>query len=121
MTNSAATDNEYSIGKLISGSKPFLVFFKSDFCEYCKALEPAIAILKTRYGSQLGFYLLDVNEHQEAVSSMQDYINGVPSVLLFEGSDFASLKDPENPDPYMWYTLSYLDDFIKRFLRRKNA
>jgi len=110
-----------SIGELVATSKPFLVFFKSELCEYCKALEPAINILKKRYGDRLGFYLLDVNEQQEAVSAVKDYINGVPSVLLFEGDNFVSLKDPEYPDPYMWYTLSYVEDFIKEVIGGDDA
>ena len=48
-------------------------------------------------------------------------INGVPTVFLFYKEKYVVLDDPETPDPYMWYTLSYLDDFIKRFLGGKDA
>ena len=64
----------------------------------------------------LGVYLLDVDKNEEAAAVFKEHANGVPSVILFFGGNFAVLKDPENPDPHMWYRLSYLEDFIKAFL-----
>jgi len=104
------------ISDLAEAEKPFLVFFKSEYCDYCKALEPAIAVISSRYGETIGVYLLDVDVNEDAANAFKDYTDGVPSVVLFFGGNFAVLKDPEAPDPYMWYRLSYLEDFIKAFL-----
>tara|TARA_R110000744_G_C18896189_1_gene508622 strand:+ start:111 stop:461 length:351 start_codon:yes stop_codon:yes gene_type:complete len=109
------------IGDIINDKKPFLLFLKNEMCSYCKALIPAVEVLKSRYGRELGFYFLDVNEQKEFVELFEKDINGVPTVFLFYKEKYVVLDDPETPDPYMWYTLSYLDDFIKRFLGGKDA
>jgi len=107
----------FTISDLAETGKPFLLFFTSQYCDYCKALGPAIAVLNSRYGKEVGIYLLDVDTHTEAADVFKDYIEGVPSVVLFYRKQFVALKDPEDPDPYMWYRLSYLEDFIKAFLK----
>jgi len=116
MTN-ALEITAHQIRDIINNPKPFLVFFKSEHCDYCKALEPVIGILNSRYGELMGFYLLDVNDEKAAADVFEDYIEGVPSVILFYKGNFAALKEPDDPDPYMWYRLGYLEDFIKMFLR----
>ena len=105
------------ISDLTEGKKPFVLFFTSEYCDYCKALGPALAVLNSRYQEKVGIYLLDVDVHEDAANVFKDHVKGVPSVLLFYKGKFVSLKDPEDPDPFMWYRLSYLEDFIKTFLR----
>ena len=110
----------HQIGDIIDGPKPFLVFFKSEFCDYCKALEPFLAVLYSRYHRELGIYTLDVDYENSAARVFDDYIQGVPSVILFYKGQFVPLKDPEHPDLFLWYRPSYIEDFIKTFLRSAN-
>ena len=102
--------------------RPFLIFFKSDFCSYCKFLEVAIEVISSKYRSDIDVFVLDVNDEKEMVEkTLKEHINGVPSVILFYQNRIIPIKEPDRPDPYMWYTLSYLESFINKFLGEERA
>jgi len=106
----------HKIMDLMDSEKPFVLFFKSQFCHYCQALEPAMEVLDKRYGDKIKLYTIDVNDEKAASDVFEDYFSGVPSVAIFCDDQFAFLDEPAEPDPFMWYTLDYLDNFIKKFL-----
>jgi len=101
--------------------RPFLIFFKSDFCSYCKFLDVAIGVIGSKYKARLDVFVLDVNDEKEVVKKLfKKYTSGVPSVILFYQNRIIPIEEPEQPDPYMWYSLSYLESFINRFLGENN-
>ena len=75
--------------------------------------------LEKTYGATLDFYTLDVNEEKAAADVFEEYVEGVPSVILFHKGNFVVVPEPENPDPFMWYRLNYLEDFINQFFKEK--
>ena len=115
------TETQLQIRDIINSPKPFMVFLKNKMCGYCNNLIPVVEILKSRYGKEVGFYFLDVNREKDFVKLFEDDINGVPTVILFCKEKYIVLEAPAEPDPYLWYTLSYLDDFVMKFLGREDA
>ena len=54
-----------------------------------------------------------------ALDLFEDYVEGVPSVILFHKGKFIVVPEPDEPDPIMWYRFSYLQSFINQFLQEK--
>ena len=109
----------YKVLEIIEGERPFMVFFKSEFCDYCAALKTVLELLQKKYGATIDFYTLDVNEEKAAADVFEDYVEGVPSVILFHKGKFIVVPEPDEPDPIMWYRFSYLQNFINQFLQEK--
>ena len=107
----------YKVMEIMETEKPFMVFFKSEFCDYCVMLNTVLGVLDKKYSPYLDFYTLDVNDEQSAADVFEDYVEGVPSVILFHNGQFVVVPEPEEPDPIMWYRLSYLEEFINQFFR----
>jgi thioredoxin-like negative regulator of GroEL len=110
----------YKVMEIIEGDRPFMVFFKSEFCEYCVMLSTVLNILNNKYSAYLDFYTLDVNDESAAADVFEEHVQGVPSVILFHAGKFVVVPEPEEPDPIMWYKLSYLENFINQFFRSEN-
>ncbi len=107
----------HQVLEIMESEKPFMVFFKSEFCDYCVMLNTVLNVLDSKYSDCLDFYTLDVNDEKAAADVFEDYVEGVPSVILFHAKQFVVVPEPDEPDPIMWYTLSYLENFINQFFR----
>ena len=107
----------HQVLEIMESEKPFMVFFKSEFCDYCMMLNTVLDVLDSKYSDYLDFYTLDVNDEKAAADVFEDYVEGVPSVILFHAKKFVVVPEPDEPDPIMWYTLSYLENFINQFFR----
>ena len=107
----------HQVLEIMESEKPFMVFFKSEFCDYCVMLNTVLDVLDSKYSDYLDFYTLDVNDEKAAADVFEDYVEGVPSVILFHAKQFVVVPEPDEPDPIMWYTLSYLEHFINQFFR----
>ena len=110
-----------TVENALANNRPFFIIFKSESCAYCHSLAPAIAALQSKYGTYLDFYFLDVDDGGNILEIFKGQISGVPSIILVFDEEYVVIPEPEHPDPHMWYTLSYLEKYIKEFLRGENA
>jgi thiol-disulfide isomerase/thioredoxin len=99
----------------IEQEKPGLVLFKSDTCHLCIALDPLIREVANKNKHRLDFYFIDTNEDTNS-DIFDEYVDGTPSILMFEAGSFSVLKDPDVPDDETWYTSDYLNKAIEQFL-----
>ena len=115
------TTQKLTVEDALLSQRPFFVIFKSEGCMYCHALSVAIKTLQSKYAAHLDFYFLDVDEEDNILEIFDGQITGVPSIILVFDGEYVTLPEPSVPDPYMWYTLSHLEEFIKNFLRGEDA
>jgi thioredoxin 1 len=71
--------------EVLSSSQPLLVDFWAGWCGPCRALAPTIEKLAEKYGNEVRFAKLDVDELPEVAS--QFGIQSIPTLLLFEGGE----------------------------------
>jgi thioredoxin 1 len=71
--------------EVLSSSQPLLVDFWAGWCGPCRTLAPTIEKLAEKYGNEVRFAKLDVDELPEVAS--QFGIQSIPTLLLFEGGE----------------------------------
>ena len=67
-------------------SKPALVEFYADWCSVCRAMAPTMAELHDRYGEQINFVMLDIDDPQWAEQVRQFRVVGVPYFAFVSSS-----------------------------------
>tara|TARA_R100000234_G_C4896400_1_gene133721 strand:+ start:91 stop:438 length:348 start_codon:yes stop_codon:yes gene_type:complete len=100
---------------MVRGQTAFLLF-KSDGCYLCGGLMPHMKKLIKKY-KDINFYFIDVDDEASGANAFEDYIDGVPSIILITKKHFIPLKDPESPDDNSWYDYDFLDRAIKENLQ----
>mgnify|MGYP003129221993 CR=1 FL=1 len=100
---------------MVQGETAFLLF-KSEGCYLCSGLAPHMKKLIKKY-KDINFYFIDVDDEASGANAFEDYIDGVPSIILITKRHFIPLKDPEKPDNDTWYDYDYLDQAIKENLQ----
>lgn len=71
--------------EVVSSSQPVLVDFWAGWCGPCRALAPTFEKLAEKYGNEVLFAKLDVDELPEITG--QFGIQSIPTLLLFEGGE----------------------------------
>ena len=99
----------------VRGQTAFLLF-KSDGCYLCGGLMPHMKKLIKKY-KDINFYFIDVDDEASGANAFEDYIDGVPSIILITKKHFIPLKDPESPDDNSWYDYDFLNRAIKENLQ----
>ena len=76
------TEEQVPFSDLISGEKPVLVDFYTDWCGPCKMMNPILKELKTKVGDSVT--ILKVNAEHNPEAAMKYGVRGVPTLILFQ-------------------------------------
>ncbi|TLQ05686.1 thioredoxin [Pediococcus stilesii] len=77
----AVTVNDANIAE-VTNEGLTIVDFWAPWCGPCKMMEPALENLEAKYGSQLQFGKMNVDNNQEIAQSFK--IMSIPSLVLFK-------------------------------------
>lgn len=71
----------------LSNNKPTLIEFYADWCTSCQALAPSISQFHEKYGSQINFVMLNVDEPQIQQQVQQYQVRGVPQFFFIKSDE----------------------------------
>ncbi|MGB5962637.1 MAG: thioredoxin domain-containing protein [Coleofasciculaceae cyanobacterium] len=71
----------------LSNNKPTLIEFYADWCTSCQALAPSISQFHEKYGSQINFVMLNVDEPQVQQQIQQYQVKGVPQFFFIKSDE----------------------------------
>ena len=69
----------------IANRKPTFLEFYADWCSTCQAMAPAVQTLHERYGSEINFVMLNVDDPQWSPQIDRYQVNGIPQMTLLDG------------------------------------
>ena len=81
MQNVESTDDFYD---RIRTDRPLLACFHADWCGDCHYLKPAYPDLEARFGSQIDFIGIDIDELPDIARAHE--VSGIPSFIVFSSS-----------------------------------
>ncbi|MEO0940225.1 MAG: thioredoxin domain-containing protein [Cyanobacteria bacterium J06642_12] len=81
-----AASSSVPYGVAAADSKPVLIEFYADWCSVCRAMAPTVAELHDRYGEQVNFVMLDIDEPQWAEQVREFRVVGVPYFAFVSSS-----------------------------------
>ena len=70
---------------VLSSDKPTLVDFWAEWCAPCRAIAPAVEELSRKYGNQVNFRKLNIDENPS--TPMQYGVKGIPTLILFKNGE----------------------------------
>jgi thiol-disulfide isomerase/thioredoxin len=74
----------------LNDNKPTLIEFYADWCGVCQAIAPSINQFHEKYGSQVNFVMLNIDEPQVQQQVQQYQVRGVPQFF------FLTLDNPRH-------------------------
>lgn len=77
-------DSEFK-SKVLDSTTPVLVDFWASWCGPCKAIAPILDELAAEYQGKVSIYKVNIDEN--ATTTTQFKIKGVPTLLLFKGGE----------------------------------
>lgn len=87
---------------------PCLVIFTRKSCHVCQSVKPKLAELEEDYGTDFGFYSVDVEEQPRLFQRFG--LKGVPHVMFFKDGEFtARLSGEKAIEAYEEQIKSILD------------
>lgn len=83
MSNIQAISDDDFESQVIESNVPVIVDFWATWCAPCKALAPVIEDVAGKYGDQVKFVKLDVDQNPSTPPKFG--VRGIPTLILFKG------------------------------------
>jgi thioredoxin 1 len=81
--------------RLKAAAKPVLVYFYAPWCLPCRGMQPHLDRLATAHAGEVEFWKINADEASELARSLA--IFGIPTLLLFDGSEVVTRKTGAQP------------------------
>jgi len=102
---SKVTDGDFQAQVLdASKSQPVMVDFWAEWCRPCHMLAPTVDEIAAQYAGKLKVYKMNVDENP--TTPMKFNIRGIPTLLIFKGSQVADQLVGAVPKDQIEKTLS---------------
>ena len=75
--------DEWFQKSVLDNSHPVVVKFGAEWCGPCRGMDEAIRILRPKLGSQVGFFIVDIDKKPELFRHYGSG-SGIPQVMIFE-------------------------------------
>ena len=92
----------------LNSSTPFMLLLKNNGCHYCQALAQKIE------GLEIRLFSIDTENEEEIASIFTEMVDGVPSIVYYNGKEILPIEEPEEPDPETWYSVQWIKDFYNK-------
>ncbi len=76
------TDSDFD-SVVLSSESPVLVDFWAEWCMPCRAMDPILEHVESKYGERIVFAKLNVDENPSTASRYEVF--GIPTFILFQG------------------------------------
>lgn len=82
MTLQATAQAAIPYDQALGNQKPTLIEFYADWCTTCQAMAPTLQALHHRYGDQVNFVMLNIDDPRWSQQIQQFQVSGVPQLTL---------------------------------------
>ena len=82
------SDTRWFRHHVVEQQRPVLVKFTSDTCPACRAIEPELSEVESRYSGRLKVLRIDVAEHPQLAEHFR--VAAVPSLVLFRAGQVSA-------------------------------
>lgn len=98
-------------------NKPFMIVIKNDGCHYCRELSPLLD--KWRKEEKINLFSIDTERDEDIAETFSGLVDGVPSIVYYDGTELIPINEPEEPNEDTWYDIDQVKEFYNNFQENK--